>query len=106
MILGIDDDEAGKLRVRSYLKFDRTKKVDISNKPKLFFFKQRAFKTWRAISNLQYADWQKKTSEDRELKESVKDKNKHGCDCVRYLLISSPKYERTYSPEEVDKPIY
>ena len=106
MILGIDDDEAGKLRVRSYLKFDRSKKVDISNKPKIFFFKQRAFKTWRAISNLQYADWQKKTSEDRELKESVKDKNKHFSDTLRYLLLSNPKYERTYSPEEVDKPIY
>ena len=106
MVLGIDDDEAGKLRIRSYLKFDRTKKVDISNKPKLFFFKTRALKTWKALSNLQYQDWQRKIAEDKEQKESVKDKNKHGTDCLRYILMSNPKYERPPQSEDVDKPIY
>ena len=106
MILGIDDDEAGKLKIRSYLKFNKSKKVDISNKPKLFFFKTRAVKTWKAVSNLQYQDWQRKVAEDKERKESVKDKNKHAGDVCRYLLLSNPRYERPAQSEDVDKPIY
>jgi len=107
LILGIDDDEAGKVKIREYLKYDKRKPVDISNKPKLYFFKDGARETYRAISNLQYDDWSKHLHDMKELKESVRDKNKHASDVIRYLLCSSPTYERGNRHEEdIDKPIY
>jgi hypothetical protein len=106
MILGTDDDEAGKMRIREYLKFDKMKPVDISNRPKLYFFKERAAKTWKAVMNLQYEDWQRKIAEDKALKEKVKDKNKHAADTLRYLLLSNPRWEKPYIAEDLEKPIY
>ena len=107
LVLGMDDDESGKFKIRSYLKFNRKKPVGIDNKPKLYFFKEGAKETFRAVANLQYDDWAKHLSDAKELKERVRDKNKHAVDCLRYLLSSNIRYEtvRVYS-QDLDKPIY
>lgn len=87
-----DNIELGHMMVRDYLHFDRNKPVTDINKPKLFFSKERCPKTIRSMRNLQYEDWAGKTGEDKDPKEVEKDKENHGADCVRYLIIGRPKY--------------
>ena len=40
---------------------------------------------------------------DRDLKEVEKDKENHGADCIRYLLVSKPRHktfqEDNYEPQ-------
>ena len=102
---GIDDDEAGVAAVREYLRFDRSKKISINNRPKLYFLKGACPKTWEAMSELQYKDW-KGATDEREDNERIMEKNKHAADTVRYLCIQHPKYKKFKTYEGMDEQIY
>jgi hypothetical protein len=87
-----DNIELGHMMVRDYLHYDHKKEISATNKPKLFFSRERCFKTIRSMRNLQYEEWVGKTADNKDPKEVEKDKENHGADCVRYLIISRPKY--------------
>lgn len=89
-----DDVELGHMVVREYLNYDRTKPVTAVNSPKLFFSRERVPVTIRSVRNLQYDEWQGKTKEDKNAKEVEKEKDNHGADVVRYLLIDRPVHAR------------
>lgn len=101
-----DNIELGHMMVRDYLHFDRNRPVGIINKPKLFFSRDRVPKTIRSIRNLQYEDWAGKTAEQKDLKEVEKDKENHGADCIRYLIIGRPKYSTRIPDAELTSAPY
>ena len=101
-----DNIELGHMMVRDYLHFDRNKPVTVMNKPKIFFSRERAPKTIRSVRNLQYEEWQGKTSEEKDPKEVEKDKENHGADCVRYLIISRPRYPHQLAESELTESPY
>lgn len=95
-----DNVELGHMLVREALHYDNKKPVTAVNKPKFFLSRDRAPKTIRSIKNYQYQEWAGKTREDHDPKEVDKDKDAHGADCVRYLIISKPTYERLNTRQE------
>jgi len=101
-----DNIELGHMMVRDYLHFDRKKPVSIINKPKLYFSRDRTPQTIRSMRNLQYEEWAGKTAEEKDPKEVEKDKENHGADCVRYLLIGRPKYPKQAPSAELSEPPY
>jgi hypothetical protein len=101
----IDDEEAGTAAVREYLRFNKSKPIDIGNKPKLFFLRGGAPQTQKAMFNLQYKEW-KGVADDREDNERIMEKNKHAADTIRYLCVSQPRYARFKKYEGMDEPLY
>ena len=100
-----DNIELGHMMVRDYLHYDRSKELSATNKPKLFFSKERCIKTIRSMRNLQYEDWAGKTAGEKDPKEVEKDKENHGADCIRYLVLSRPKYiVKSPEPELTESP--
>lgn len=89
-----DDKETGRAIVKRYLHYDRTKPLSVTNSPKLYFHKNRCIETIRSIRNHQYDEWKGKAKDDRDLKEAEKPKDTHGADCIRYLCISRPTFDR------------
>lgn len=89
-----DNIELGHMIVRDYLHWDSSKPVTAVNKPKLYFSKERVPQTIRSMRNYQYGEWKGSTKDERDLKEHSKDKDTHGSDCVRYLLIGRPAFHR------------
>lgn len=102
-----DNIELGHMMVREYLHFDRSAPVTSINKPKLFFNKFRCSKTIKSVRNLQYEEWEGKTAGEKDLKEREKDKENHGADDVRYLVISRPRYTNKLDQQpELSEPPY
>lgn len=97
-----DPKDEGHLKVKDYLHYDKENPVSHTNKPKLYFHKERVLRTIRSMRNYQYDEWEHKTAEDRDPKEKPKDKDTHGADCVRYLCMSNPRYESNYSEESYE----
>lgn len=91
---GNDNIELGHMMVRDYLHWDRSREMTATNKPKLFFSKDRCPKTIRSMRNLQYEEWEGKSAGEKDPKEREKDRENHGADCVRYLIITRPRYTR------------
>ena len=89
-----DDVSLGHMIVRDYLHYNRSKDITATNKPKIFFSRERTPETIRSMKNLQYEDWAQNSFKDRDPKEIEKDKENHGADCVRYLLVSKPTHGR------------
>lgn len=89
-----DPIEEGHLKVKDYLHYIKEEPVSLTNKPKLYFHKDRCPLTIRSMKNYQYAEWVGKTSEERDPKEAPKEKDTHGADCIRYLCMSNPTYKR------------
>jgi len=87
-----DNKDNGQLKVKEYLHYDRMRPLDINNKPKLFFVKERCPITIRSVQNLQYDEWKGITAENKEPREDTKEKDSHGSDTMRYLCISSPRF--------------
>jgi hypothetical protein len=94
-----DDKEAGRLKVKEYLHYDRTRPLDINNKPKLFFVRDRVPGIIRSIRNYQYDEW--RSEGDRNPKEKEKPKDEHGADIIRYILMSEPTFETRLPYEPV-----
>jgi hypothetical protein len=101
-----DNIELGHMMVRDYLHYDSKKALSATNKPKLVFSRERASRTIRSMRNLQYEDWSGKTSDEKDPKEVEKDKENHGADCVRYLIISRPKYSFKAPEQELTESPY
>lgn len=93
---GVDNLELGHLVVRDFLHWDNRKPQTALNKPKVFFSRDRAARTIRSMRNIQYEDWEGKAKSERDLKETEKDKDTDGADCVRYLLVQKPTYGNMY----------
>ena len=106
LILGNDEEEAGKLLIRTALKFDKSKPVSLTNRPKLYFYKNAAKESFRSLSNFQYEDWTKKSQEAKGLREKAMERNKHIFDCIKYFYNSNPRYEQIKVTDDLDKPIY
>ena len=98
-----DNKELGHMLVRDLLHYNLSKPVTAVNKPKLFFSRDRSVRTTRSMRNYQYQEWQGKTRGERDAKEVDKDKDAHGADCVRYLVISKPIYSRLSGLEKKDE---
>ena len=96
-----DNEEAGRLKVKEYLHYNKLKPLDINNRPKLYFIKDKVPKTIRSMMNYQYDEW--RSSTDRDPKEVSKPKDEHGPDCIRYLCISQPSFymPKIYELQEV-----
>ena len=92
-----DHKETGRLKVKSYLHYDRNKPIDLNNRPKLYFVRDHCPKTIHSMRNYQYDEWK---GIDRDPKEDVKQKDTHGADVVRYLCISAPTFHvpEPYAP--------
>ena len=95
-----DPKDEGHLKVKEYLHYNKKEEISHTNKPKLYFHKQRVPITIRSIRNYQYEEWIGKIAGERDPKEKPKDKETHGADCVRYLCMSNPRHssmqEATY----------
>lgn len=89
---GNDELELGHMIVRDYLHYDRKREMTATNKPKVFFSKERCPITIRSIRNLQYDEWAPATRNKKNLKEETQEKDSHGADCVRYLLVNKPRF--------------
>lgn len=96
-----DNKEMGHLKVKEMLHFNQDKPVDINNKPKLFFVKDRTSKTIHSLLHYQYDEW--RMNAEKDPKEDTKAKDCHGADSVRYLCISQPQFSipAVYEPHEV-----
>ena len=103
---GNDNMELGHMMVRDYLHWNRSKPVSATNKPKLFFSRERCSKTIRSMRNLQYEEWVGKTADNKDPKEVEKDKENHGADCVRYLVITRPRYTSRIVEAELSESPY
>lgn len=89
-----DNTEAGRLKVKEYLHYDNSRPLDINNKPKLFFVRDKVPVTIRSMMNYQYDEW--RSEGERDPKETEKPKDTHGADTVRYLCMSLPSF---YQPQ-------
>ena len=95
-----DNKEAGHLAVKEYLHFNMDRPLDINNKPKLYFVKDKCPKTVHSMQSYQYDEW--RGSVDKDPKEDSKPKDCHGADSIRYLIISCPQFNtaQAYTPQE------
>ncbi len=98
----LDSKEGGRLKVKEYLHYNKDKPIDINNRPKLYFVKDKVPKTIHSLMNYQYDEWKGNSAGERDPKEDNKPKDAHGADCIRYLCMSSPTYDMPtiYAPQE------
>ena len=89
-----DDKEAGRMRVKTLLHYDRTQPLSVTNSPKLYFHKDRCPVTIRSVRDHQYDEWKGAGKDDKDLKEVEKQKDTHGADCLRYAAITHLTYDR------------
>ena len=103
-----DDMELGHMIVRDYLHFDKTKEITAVNKPKVFFNRHGVPATIRSMRNLQYDEWAAATRNKREPKEETQEKDSHGADTIRYLLIGKPRFRSIQETDvhELEEVIY
>ena len=104
-----DDRELGHMIVRDYLHYNRRQPVSFTNKPKLFFSRERCPRTISSLRNLQYDDWVGKGRSEKDPKEDERQKETHGADCVRYLCISKPHHtsiQQEMDEQEVEGVLY
>ena len=94
-----DPKDEGRLKVKEYLHWDRTKELSLTNRPRLYFHKLGVPKTIHSIRNHQYEDWEGRTDEEKDPKEKSRDKDTHGADDVRYLCMSNPTFEHLHREE-------
>ena len=93
---GQDNKEAGIMKVKELLHFDRQQPIGLTNQPLLYFHPQRAAQTLRSIRHYQYDEWKGKVKDQRDPKEQDKQKDTDGADCIRYLAMSRPQYDRLH----------
>lgn len=102
-----DDVELGHMITRDYLHFDRKREVTATNKPKVFFSKERCPVTILSMRNLQYDEWTSAVRNKREPKEETQERGSHGADCVRYLLVTKPRFRVLQESEtELEEALY
>lgn len=99
VMLGNDNRELGHLKVKDRLRYDPKRQIDITNKPKIYFHKERCPETIRSMRNYQHLE--NKSNEDKDLNEKAKEKDAHGADTVRYWCMDNPTYQgsKMYEPD-------
>lgn len=87
----------GHLAVKRYLKYDKSQPIGLTNRPKLY-----VFKNCRHIDHgFTHYVWDDYIhSEKKDLKEAPKDKYKDFPDLVRYCIMSNPRY-RKYEDDDI-----
>lgn len=94
-----DNSEAGYNAVHEYLQYDRSRKIDSMNHPRLYFTSS-AVKTWQGMKDLMWDEY-RFANEMRDPKERIKDYHKDFPDCVRYTVAQRPS-QRGVSLDPVD----
>ena len=89
-----DDEDAGVLKIKTLLNFNKQQPISLTNMPLLYFHKTRCQKTIHSIRNLQHEEWKGKTKFEKDPKETTRNKDDDGADCVRYLCMSNPNFDR------------
>lgn len=89
-----DAKDAGMLKVKSLLQFDRTKPMTFTNMPLLYFHTTRALRTIRSLRNYQHEEWRGKLKGERDPKEDTRPKDDDGADCVRYLAMYNATFDK------------
>ena len=98
-----DDKEAGIMKVRAQLHWDRTRAIDPLNTPKLFFH-PRCVKTIRSLRNYQFDEWRGPAKDLKDPKEVDRQKDTDGADCVRYLCMSNPTFDQVMRQLQTQEP--
>ena len=88
--LANDNIEAGHLRVKDYLRYDLSKPISLTNKPKLFIFND-LFDVWHDLQRYVYDEW-RSNSLERSPKEKPKDLHKDWPDVLRYFIMDNPTH--------------
>ena len=88
-----DDKVAGILKVKDYIKYDKHLPLSLVNSPRLYINRGRCPHTIKSMRNYQYEEWQGATKDRRDRKETPRDKDDHGADCIRYLCMDNSRYE-------------
>ena len=104
-----DDEEAGILKIKQLLHFDRHQPISLTNMPLLYFHRSRTMQTIRSIRNLQHEEWKGKVKGERDPKETTRPKDDDGADCVRYLCMANPTFDRLTSKSdqyELEEAVY
>ena len=103
-----DELELGHMLVRDYIHYNKSKEISSINKPKVFFSRERTPATIKSMRNLQYDEWANATRNKREPKEETQEKDSHGADTVRYLLVSKPRFRVLQEREsyELEEAVY
>jgi hypothetical protein len=104
-----DDVEAGILKIKQLLHFDREQPISLTNMPGIYFHQDRARRTIHSVRNLQHEEWKGKTRGEKDPKETTRAKDDDGADCVRYLGMSLPRYDRLLGRQasvELEEPAY
>lgn len=91
-----DDKETGRLKVKDYLHFDRTKQLGLTNSPRLFLHKDKCPLTIKSLRNYQYDEWKPGLRGEKDPKEMEKQFDTDGADVVRYLCMENAKYDSPY----------
>lgn len=89
-----DDKEAGRMRVKHLLHYDRAQPLSVTNCPQVYFHRARTPVTTRSVRDHQFDEWRGATKDLKDPKETEKQKDTHGADCVRYLALSYPTYDK------------
>lgn len=85
----INDLAAGHKQVRSFLKFEETNVG--ASRPRMFMF-DTLKATRHSFNRYIYDEWVGPSRDKKELREKPRDKDKHGVDVCRYILMSNPRY--------------
>ncbi len=94
-----DNQDHGYNVVHERLTYDKKKAISSLNRPTCYFT-QSVPLTWKGMTHLLWDDWSTKRFE-RDQKEKVKDKAKDFPDCVRYTLVSRPRYHTRIQPVRI-----
>ena len=89
-----DAVETGLLRVKTLLHFNRHQPISLTNMPGLYFHRQRAARTIHSVRNLQHEEWKGKSRGEKDPKETVREKDDDGADCLRYLCMHPLNFDR------------
>lgn len=92
-----DDLALGHLAVKEKLAYDRLQPVSTTNRPKLYFLREKTKECLKQMLSYVWDDWRGRGSAGKPQKEKPKDINKDMPDCVRYLCMSNPFF---YNPNE------
>lgn len=100
-IVDVNDDIAlGHLSVAEKLRFDKTKELSRTNKPRLYFLKDTTKECVSFMQKYVWDDWHGKAADSKDKKEKPKDVFKDFPDCIRYLVMYDPGwYESEADPQ-------
>ena len=87
-----DDIALGHLAVAEKLHYDKTRDIDATNHPRIYFLRAQTLECVKQLLSYVWDDWGRNSRTQRDLKETPKDVNKDMPDCVRYLVMSNPTW--------------